>query len=587
MLNLFGKSEFFNSAKYIIYVLLLTIAGGCKTTEVCPEKPAQGNVASPANSSQDELAPFVFDKEIFYTTRNKSGTKFTIMTGTVSKDEVISTIPIQDAKINSINNGGLMKLFRRKILNRTYAYIAGINNSTRVPNSDIYFTFKNENDEWISPKLVENINSPYFESYPALSHDGNLLIFASDRPGGFGGIDLYVSMRDENGAWSEPFNLGDKINTEGDDISPFINLDGSLMYSTNGKDENKKYDIYIANEIEPGKWANPHKLPPPINTRHNETGASLYNNNIFLSSDRPGGCGGYDIYTFRHCGDVLLEGVVEGEKPELPLEGKLYLFDGNRELVNVVNVSQSGKFAIELQPSNIYYLQYFNTCVPNYVPEQMIIAPCSDTTVVKIMVKFIIPVSTRKFDFANYRVPFFVSGYYHPNTPKSLENLRLKFAYNLLGNDVGSRYIEKPGNEYDDYAIIVQGALDEAVEHIGRILATTSDDCIKDTRNFKIKVSGFADPRPISDFSEYSDESINDRLLGFIIEKGTKIDNLKLSLLRAYFTAKYISTKLKNEVTPEQFALVRWEIEGLGIDESDKTNELKRRVNIEIGLAEK
>ena len=65
------------------------------------------------------------------------------------------------------------------------------------------------------------------------------------------------------------------------------------------------------------------------------------------------------------------------------------LFDGNRELVKVKDVGSDGKFSIELQPSNIYYLQYFNACLPNYVPEQMIVSPCSDTIVVKILVKFI------------------------------------------------------------------------------------------------------------------------------------------------------------------------------------------------------
>ena len=569
---------------FSIIISLCIISESCTSASVCPDKPVEGDISTPANTGDDEIAPFVFDKQIFYTSRVQSASKFTIMTGTLKKDEVTSTIPLKDAKINSVNNGGLMKLFRMNILNRTYAYFAGINYSTKVPNSDIYYTYKNHKDNWETPKLEENINNEFYESYPTLSHDGNLLVFASDRPDGIGGIDLYVSQKDENGVWSEPVNLGNQINTEGDDTSPYINLDGSLMFSSNGKNDDETYDIYIANETENGKWSNPHKLPQPINTRYNELGASLYQNKIFLSSDRLGGCGRHDIYSFRHCGDVILEGVVEGEKPELPLEGKLYLFDGNRELLNVTDIGSNGKFKLDLQPSNIYYLQYFNACVPNYVPEQMLIAPCSDTTIVKILVKFIIPVSTRKFDFANYKVPFFVSGYYHPNTPISLNNLRLKFAYNLIGNDIGSGYIEKPGPQYDDYAIIVRGALDDAVEHIGRMLETTNDDCIANAKNFKIKVSGFADPRPISEFSEYSDETINDRILNFSIEKGTKIDNIKLSQLRAYFTTKYIITKLKSDVSREQFEMIKWEITGLGIDESDKANELKRRVNIEIGI---
>ncbi|MBX3042914.1 MAG: PD40 domain-containing protein [Candidatus Kapabacteria bacterium] len=571
---------------FLCLIYIIPTLESCKTAEVCPEIKASGNASSNVNTPDDQLSPFIFDKDVFYTNRNRKAQKFSMMTGVLRKDEIINTIPLKDVNINSISDGGLIKLYRKNILNRTFAYFAGITTTTKVPNSDIYFTYKNDNDSWVLPVMPENINSEYYESYPALSYDGNLLVFASDRPGGLGGIDLYVSVKNENGIWSQPINLGKDINTEGDDIAPFINLDGSLIYSTNGRNESNTFDVFIANETERGIWRNSHKLPAPINTNHNETGASLYNNNIYLSSDRPGGCGGYDIYTFRHCGDVILEGIVEGEKKELPLEGKLYLLDGNRELINVTEIKQDGKFRLELQPSNIYYLQYFNSCVPNYVPEQLVIAPCSDTTVVKIMVKFVIPASTRKFDFANYKVPFFVSGYYHPNTPSTLDNLRLKFAYNLIGNEPETKYIEKPGEQYDDFAIIVQGALDDAIEHIGRMLENTNEDCIRNQRSFKIKVNGFADPRPISDFSKYADESINDNILKFSIEKNAIIDNSKLSLLRAYFTAKYIMTKLKPKVTNEQFSMIKWEIEGLGIDESDKTNELKRRVNIEIGVVE-
>lgn len=569
----------------ILVLLVLSIAAfSCKTATTCPEIKANGNIGTPVNTTEDELSPFIFDKEFIYTNRNLSASEFSIQSGIINKQNVSNTLPFRDNEISKIKNSGLLKIYRKNELNRTFAYFAGINTNSKIQNSDIFFTFKNDKDNWVRPLSLPEINTAHFESYPAISYDGNLLVFSSDRPDGIGGIDLYVSMKDENGKWSTPINLGDKINTEGDEISPYIGYDGSLMFSSNGKSDDKVFNIYIANEIEPGVWTNPHKLPAPINTKYNETGASIFDNYIYLSSDRPGGCGGYDIYSFTHCGEVFVEGTVEGEQKELPLDGKLYLFDGNRELINVTDVKNDGVFKINLKPSNIYYLQYFNSCVPNYVPEQMLIAPCSDTTVVKILVKFIIPVSTRKFDFANYKVPFFVSGYYHPNTPKSLENLRLKFAYNLLGNDLGSKYIEKPGPNYDDYSLVVQSALDDAVEHIGRILSSTSDDCIKNSNNFKIKVSGFADPRPISEHSEYADESIKDVQLNFSIEKGEKIDNIKLSKLRAYFTAKYILTKIKSEVEPSQFNLIKWEIEGLGIDESEQTDELKRRVNIEIGV---
>jgi len=581
------KQNFLISLLISIGIVICSLLGACSSVDVCPDNPAYGNSGKSVNSSQDELGPYIFDREMIYTVRDKKTSDFKIYSSLIKQNNLTPSLPLIDKEINSLKGAGLMKIYRKPVLGTTYSYFAALSQNSITPNSDIFFSLKDANDKWTTPKSAENINSEYFESYPSLSHDGDIIVFASDRPDGYGGIDLYVSSKNSEGNWSKPLNLGNGINTEGDEISPFICNDGSLMYSSNGLSADKTFDIYIASDELDGNWNNPHKLPSPINSKFNEISASVFDNMIYLSSDRPGGCGNYDIYSFVHCGDVLLEGTVEGETPEIPLEGKLYLLNSDREVISISDINSDGKFVVNLSPSNIYYLRYFNNCVPNYVPEQKIAAPCSDSTVVKMIAKFIIPEGKKKFDFANYKVPFFVSGYYHPNTPTSLENLRLKFAYNLIGNDEGSRYIEEPSEIYDDYSLIVKQALDEVVEHINKMLEAADGECIASSQRFVVKVYGFADPRSMSEFSIYNEENINDSVLDFQIEKGDKINNILLSQLRAYFTARYIMTRLKSMTKVELYKLVKWEIEGLGIDESEETsNELKRRVNVEIGLSD-
>ncbi len=588
--NMYDNKMMFRSSAIVIqhviilFLISLTIIS-CSSTVNCPKVPSDGNISNPVNTDDSEISPFIYDKEIYYTSNKHNTERFIVFAGTISLDSIINIQPMFNSGFSEFNNPGLVKLYRNIQLNRTFAYFAAISNSGANSNSDIYYMFKNSQDKWSDPIAISVINTEFFESYPCVSPDGTTLVFASDRPNGIGGIDLYKSTIDIDGEWSEPILLTESVNTSGDEISPFINFDNSLVFSSKSE-ENRKYDIYSALDNGSGQWVNKRALPHPINSDYDDITPAIFDNNLYLASNRPGGCGNYDIYKFKYCGDVFLDGSIEGENPDFPLEGKLYLFNSDKELLNVYEINEQGKFRIPLEPSNLYYLQYFNSCIPNYIPEQQIVAPCSDTNIVVIYINFIIPETKKSFDFANYKVPFFVSGYYHPNTTKSLESLRLKFAYNLLGNNPATKYIEKPGNEYDDYAIIVENALDETINHIIKILETSNDECIKNNKKFKIKITGYSDPRILSEFSKFTDESINDKSLGFSIEKDESVDNVKLSRMRAYFTAKYIKTSIMNKISPKEFGKIQWEIEGLGIDESEKPNEQKRRVNIEIGLSE-
>lgn len=104
--------------------------------------------------------------------------------------------------------------------------------------------------------------------HPSLSEDGNSLFFASDRAGGFGGMDIYV-CRLEGSAWSEPVNLGPNINTRRHDIYPVIHPNGRLYFSSNELPGIGGYDIFYTEYID-GQWVDPVHLDPPFNSRRHD-----------------------------------------------------------------------------------------------------------------------------------------------------------------------------------------------------------------------------------------------------------------------------------------------------------------------------
>ena len=133
---------------------------------------------------------------------------------------------------------------------------------------DLFFTFLGK-DGWIDGKnLGSRINSESWDAQPSLSADGKRLFFSSERPGGYGKRDIYVSTLNDNMSWSEPKNLGDVINTNGNDEAPFIHPDGVTLYFTSdGHIGMGDKDIFMA-KYDPvsDKWSIPVNLGYPINT---------------------------------------------------------------------------------------------------------------------------------------------------------------------------------------------------------------------------------------------------------------------------------------------------------------------------------
>lgn len=171
---------------------------------------------------------------------------------------------------------------------------------------DLFISFRNSSGNFEKPiRLPEVINSKYNEIAASLSADGNEIYFASDRPGGYGGIDLYVSRKLPNNNWSEPQNLGPFVNTKFDEDFPSISTDGkTLLFSSKGHTTMGGYDIFKATFDENTRlWTNVKNIGYPINSSDDDMNLCLTKNNQYgyISALRKGGFGDMDIYriTFK------------------------------------------------------------------------------------------------------------------------------------------------------------------------------------------------------------------------------------------------------------------------------------------------
>lgn len=133
-------------------------------------------------------------------------------------------------------------------------------------NSDIYVSSFNGTAWSKIVKLDKNIDSKYWESHGFVSDNGNQIIFASDRPGGFGGLDLYISNKSKGG-WGPAKNLGPEINTQFNEDRPFlINNGKTLFFSSQGHENIGGYDIFRSDIQTNGLWSKPKNVGYPVNT---------------------------------------------------------------------------------------------------------------------------------------------------------------------------------------------------------------------------------------------------------------------------------------------------------------------------------
>ena len=162
------------------------------------------------------------------------------------------------------------------------------------------FTSSFENGKWMPlVKLNGNINTKYWESHATISHDNSKLYFTSNRKGTFGGLDIYVSTRDNKGDWGPAVNLGPVINTPFNEESPFLSEDDKTLYfSSKGHLNMGGYDIFYSSLLEDGTWSVPLNIGYPLNTTDNDLFYKPQKDGFegYIARENPSGTGKRHIY---------------------------------------------------------------------------------------------------------------------------------------------------------------------------------------------------------------------------------------------------------------------------------------------------
>jgi outer membrane protein OmpA-like peptidoglycan-associated protein/tetratricopeptide (TPR) repeat protein len=234
-------------------------------------------------------------------------------------------------------------------------------------NCDLYSS-KNIKGYWTDIVPLERVNRPdTWESMPSITADGKELYFVSNRPGGIGGYDIYKSIKDENGEWSEPINVGKPINTSGDEKSPFIHTDTrTLYYSSNGRPGMGGYDIYYVKLNGNDTKLEIKNIGYPINTENDEVGfivsidgkyGYFASNNLTNES-----IGGMDFYYFSLHNEVkpeevlLVKGNLKSEDSTKPINATVQIKSMESKVVTFIPVDEDGDYVASLLKNEDYLL---------------------------------------------------------------------------------------------------------------------------------------------------------------------------------------------------------------------------------------
>ncbi|MDQ3534256.1 MAG: hypothetical protein M3421_01350, partial [Bacteroidota bacterium] len=262
------------------------------------------NVGREVNSEWDDFGPVLNEDEtlMIFTTKRKEGN--------LNEDVDLDNFAFEDIFSSTKKNGAWTK-----------AENIGPNVNTKFHDSnlalskdgktlyiykddnggDIYVSNQLSNGTWSKPQpLSESINSSFAELSISISPDNNTLFFSSNRPGGQGGIDIYMCSKDDRGKWGRSVNLGAAINTEYDEESPFIDYDGKTLYfSSKGRKGMGQYDIFksVYDSTERA-WSEPVNLGYPINTPDDDVFfvSTKDGKRGYYASVREDGMGYLDIY---------------------------------------------------------------------------------------------------------------------------------------------------------------------------------------------------------------------------------------------------------------------------------------------------
>lgn len=318
------------------------------------------NLGDNINSAVSEYFPSITidNKELVYTRRvnnyNEDFYGSAFINGAWSRSK---SLP---GSINTEQNEGAQNISQDGL----WLILTGCNFEEGYGSCDLYISYLTDQG-WSRPQnLGPKINTDAWESAPCLSPDKRELYFASKRPDGYGGSDIYVSRYQSNGRWSEPENLGPEINSSDDESCPFIHADNQTLYFTS--DGHPGYggdDLFLVRRGPKGQWSNAENLGYPINTIENEGSLVITSDGAtaYYASDRNDSRGGLDLYSFELRKDIRpvrtlwVKGKVFDKKTSKGLPSSVELTDlVSKETISKVQTDESGNYLITLPTGRDY-----------------------------------------------------------------------------------------------------------------------------------------------------------------------------------------------------------------------------------------
>jgi outer membrane protein OmpA-like peptidoglycan-associated protein/tetratricopeptide (TPR) repeat protein len=235
-------------------------------------------------------------------------------------------------------------------------------------NLKIYRATKDENGKWSNIKELPFNNANYSVGHPSLSSDGKILYFASDMPGGFGKSDIYKASLNGD-SFGTPVNLGNKINTEGNELFPFVHNDGNLFFSSDGLQGLGQLDIFTTVMGDEGNIQEIINLGMPVNSNMDDFSFFLNDDGEtgFIASNREGGTGDDDIYGFDRIPLFAIKGTVTDAINKMPVkDARIVVKDKDGNLIADLLTDDKGKYEINADRETTYTLEASH---PKYIAE--------------------------------------------------------------------------------------------------------------------------------------------------------------------------------------------------------------------------
>jgi outer membrane protein OmpA-like peptidoglycan-associated protein len=237
--------------------------------------------------------------------------------------------------------------------------------------------------KWMEVKALPFNSNEYSCGHPALSADGNTLIFTSDMPGGKGGTDLWKVTK-EGESWGTPQNLGDAINTDGDEKFPYLHSSGTLFFSSDGHVGLGGLDIFSATANGSGQFDAPRNAGFPLNSSRDDFSIAWIGSqaNGYITSNRPGGEGDDDLWMFSR--KSAIHGTVVDARTQLPLpSATVTVMDANSK-TSTYTADSKGEFSHIADFNRDYFV---TVEAPGYAPRKEIASTKDMSPVADLQVK--------------------------------------------------------------------------------------------------------------------------------------------------------------------------------------------------------